>query len=167
MSDGQGACADTGYTSLPWRLISDGLYTAYPLQPIPAEYFSSFLPLFADHDVVVGFDLRREAPLLSKTLSLGEKLIFAFLFPGVPKIGGPLMIRREVVQRVRLSLMDDDDRSWTVLWELMIRAKRAGYRFARVPVRRRPRQVGGSRGSTLRVAFEMLRRLLADTSRSS
>ncbi len=135
-------------------------FMAADLQPVPAEYFPTFLPLFATHDGVVGFDLRREAPLLSKFLSYGEKLLFGFLYPGVPKIGGPLMIRRSVIEATPLVLSSDEgDRSWMVLWELMIRARRAGVRFAQVPVRRRARARGSSRGSTIRTALAMLRRM--------
>lgn len=135
-------------------------FMAADLQPIPGEYFHDFLPLFDSHDAVVGYDLRREAPALSKLLSWGEKQIFAFLYPGVPKIGGPLMIRRRVIDAVDLALArDQEDRSWMVLWELVIRARRRGWRFARVPVRRRPRTRGRSRGSTIRTAAVMLSRL--------
>jgi dolichol-phosphate mannosyltransferase len=138
----------------------DALYfMAADLQPIPGEYFPVFVPLLERHDVVVGFDLKREAPALSRLLSWGEGVLFGFLFPGVPKIGGPLMIRRAVIEAVDLRLARDEDRSWMVLWELMVRAKRAGFRFARVPVRRRPRAIGGTHGSTLRTAVIMLRRL--------
>jgi dolichol-phosphate mannosyltransferase len=138
----------------------DALYfMAADLQPIPGEYFPRFVPLLDRHDVVVGFDLRREAPPLSRLLSWGEGVLFGFLFPGVPKIGGPLMIKRSVVEAFDLQLARDDDRSWIVLWELVVRAKRAGFRFARVPVRRRPREVGSTRGSTIRTAAIMLRRL--------
>jgi glycosyltransferase involved in cell wall biosynthesis len=134
-------------------------FMAADLQPIPGEYFPEFVPLLADHDVVVGFDLHREAPALSRLLSWGEGALFAILFPGVPKIGGPLMIKRSVVEAFDLQLAREEDRSWLVLWELMVRAKRAGFRFARVPVRRRPRASGGTRASTLRTAVAMLRQV--------
>lgn len=132
---------------------------AADLQPIPEEYLPVYLPLFDRYDFVVGFDRRRGDPLLGRLLSLGEKLVFAAAFPGVPKIGGPLMFRRSVLDAVDLALAKEEDRSWMVLWELMVRAKRAGFRFVEVPVRRRPRRHGSSRGSTLASAALMLRRL--------
>ena len=134
-------------------------FMAADLQPIPGEYFPQFLPLFESHDGVVGFDRREGDPILSRCLPLGEKLIFGFLFPGVPKIGGPLMLRRDIIEKTSLTFMHQQDRSWLVLWELMVRAKRAGCQLARVPVRRRAREKGTSRGSTLRTAVVMVRKL--------
>ena len=135
-------------------------FMAADLQPIPSEYFPIFIPLLDENVLVVGFDERREAPLMSKAFSWGEKQLFAFLFPGVPKIGGPLMIRRDLLRRLPLVLSaDDGDRGWTVLWELIIRARRAGLPMARVPVRRHPRAKGRTRGSTVRTAATMLSRL--------
>jgi len=150
------------YRSALRQARGDVLYfMAADLQPIPGEYFPRFVPLLADHDIVVGYDVRREAPLLSKGLSWAEGLLFAILFPGVPKVGGPLMIKRSVVDALDLRLARDEDRSWMVLWELMVRARRAGYRFGRVPVRRRARARGTTRASTIRTAVLMLRRLHA------
>ena len=134
-------------------------FMAADLQPIPGEYFPRYLPLLERHDLVVGFDPEREAPLLSRLLSLGERLVFACLFPGVPKIGGPLMMRRTLIDAHELVLMGAQDRSWLVLWELLVRAKRSGASCTRIPVRQRPRAVGTTKGSTVRTAFVMLSRL--------
>jgi dolichol-phosphate mannosyltransferase len=132
-------------------------FMAADLQPIPLLYFERFLPLLEQHDLVLGYQTKRDAPLQSKFFSWAEKLIFQIIFPGVPKISGPLMFRRTLLDDIKLTSMDSDDRSWIVLWELMIRAHRNGYRFTSVPVQRRQRAQGKSKGNTWRNAFWQLR----------
>lgn len=117
-------------------------------QPMPGRYLSQFLPLLETNWIVLGRLINRRDPVLSRVLSWGEKTIFRLLFPGVPKVGGPCMFRREILDQVNLRCMRDNDRSWIVLWELFIRAKANNFPIAVCDTERRTRQSGKSKGST-------------------
>ena len=135
-------------------------FMAADLQPIPADYFRDMFPCFAEADVVVGIDRRRKAPLLHRAFSQIERILFAIVFPGTPKIGGPLMVRRRLLQAERLYFVTHPDRSWIILWEMVIRAVRDNAQVRVVPIDRRARVQGKSRGSTWGNALRMLGRLL-------
>ena len=154
---GLGGVYRTAFSAVKNDLV---YFMAADLQPIPAEYFRDMFPCFSEADVVVGLDRRRKAPLLHRAFSQIERILFAIVFPGTPKIGGPLMIRREWLQPERLHFVEHPDRSWIVLWEMIIRAVRDDARVKVVPIDRRARVQGKSRGSTWGNALRMLGRLL-------
>jgi len=56
--------------------------------------------------------------------------------------------------------MKSHERGWIVLWELVIRAYRRGFRFVNVPVERRQRTHGLSKGNTWRNAFSQLQAMV-------
>ncbi len=126
-------------------------------QPIPSLYFDQFLPLLTDADIVIGRLPHRQDPWLSRFLSWSERQLFRLLAPGVPKLEGPLMFRRRLLQEVTLATMQGQDRSWIILWELLAKAKRQGATIVQVDTRRRPRRCGRSKGSTWRNAWSMTR----------
>lgn len=139
-----------GKNDVLYFLAADG-------QSDPAQVVPLFLPLLADHHVVLGIPRKRQDPLLSRLFTLGEKIVFGALFPGVPKIGGPCMVRRELLERIPLRCMQDDSRGWIVLWELLVRAKQAGYRIATCDIARRPRRSGKTKGNNWGNALVMLK----------
>lgn len=126
-------------------------------QSDPEVVVPLFLDLLADHHVVLGAPRKRKDPLLSRLFTLGERIVFGVMFPGVPKIGGPCMVRRELLERIPLVCMEDQSRGWIVLWELVVRAKRAGYRIAACDIVRRPRKYGKTKGNTWANALLMLK----------
>ena len=136
-------------------------FMAADCQPIPSLYFEQFLPLFDEYDIVLGRLPKRRDPFLSKFFSWAEKQVFHTLFPGVPKVEGPFMFRRSLLDNVKLALVDSNDRSWMILWELFIRAHRQGYKITTVKTRRRQRAHGKSRGNTWANVFVMIRSLIA------
>jgi len=135
-------------------------FMAADCQPIPSLYFKQFLPLFNKYDIVLGRLPKRKDPFLSKFFSWAEKQVFRILFPGVPKVEGPFMFRRSLLNNVKLTLMDSNDRSWVILWELFIRAYRQDYQITTVPTKRRERKFGKSKGNTWANAFVMTRSLI-------
>lgn len=134
-------------------LASDG-------QPIPRLYYERCLPALNGRDLVIGYLPNRRDPPLTLFFAWAERLWMRILFPGVPKIDGPFMFRRRLLDAIDLELLESTDRSWAVLIELEVKAIRSGCSFARVPVERRPRRSGRSRGSSWRNAVVMAVALL-------
>jgi len=130
-------------------------------QPIPELYFGRELPELETVDMVVGRLPRRQDPSLSLFFSGAEKILLAILFPGTPKIEGPFMFSRRVVEGIHLHYREVDEKGWIVLIEILVRAVRAGFSYRVVEFERRPRSVGRSRANTWRYAFKMAGLLLA------
>ncbi len=152
---GLGAVYRTGFREARKDII---YFMAADLQPIPALYMETFLPLFENHDMVVSIlDRCRNLPFLHCLLSTLEYIVFRLLFPKIPKIGGPLMFRRRILTMIDLELAGtNEERGWMVLWELVIRTQRANLPIATVPTRRRPRTHDKSKGTTWRNGLVML-----------
>jgi len=151
---GMGGVYRTGFKQATKDMV---YFMAADGQSIPGQYLPQFLQLLETNDVVLGQLVRRQDPLLSKVFSWGEKLLFQIMFPGVPKPGGASMFRRAILEQVQLHCMQDEDRSWIVLWELMVRARQNGFRIAACDTHRRKRIHGVSKGNTWANAFGMLR----------
>jgi glycosyltransferase involved in cell wall biosynthesis len=124
-------------------------------QPIPEVYYSRCLPPLETHDMVVGKIRNRQDPKLTLFFAWAERLLLLFLFPGVPKIEGPFMFKRVLLDKIDLHYRKQEERGWIIIIELIIRAIREGYSCAIVDVERRPRPVGRSHANNWNNAFRM------------
>ena len=124
-------------------------------QPIPESYFGRCLPLFESADIVLGSVEHRSRPLLSRFFSSAERWILWLLFPGVPKIEGPMLFRRSILEGLRLHHTTTTERRWILAIEILVRAVRAGHVYSCTTVRRRTRAAGRSKANTWRNAFWM------------
>ena len=155
---GVGAVYRTGFTEANQDLVT---FISADLQANLSLYLERYLPEFENNaDMVIGYIQKRKDPFSSKVFSYLERLIFQILFPGTPVTGQSIMFRRKILDEVKLKLMNNSSRSWVIVWELLIRAYRKGYKIARVPIERRPRVHGKSKGNTLRNAVLQFKALI-------
>lgn len=124
---------------------------------IPARIIEQFLPLMDQKDMVLGYVPNRGDSLLSKALSMSEKILFRILFGYMPKFQGVLMFRRELLNG--LKLRSEGDKAWTIIMELIIRVVRGGYRVMSVPVKFRLRMSGKSRVNNLSTIWANVRQV--------
>ena len=124
-------------------------------QPIPELYFNRGLPALESVDMVIGRLPQRDDPFLSLFFSWIEKLVLKSLFPGTPKIEGPFMFRRDIIEGTHLHFQSIREKGWILLIEILVRAVRGGFTYRIVEFGRRPRPVGRSRANTWRYAIKM------------
>lgn len=108
---------------------------------VPAVMLGRVFPLMADWDMVLCYvpsDCRR----LGRILSFMERLIYRILLGKLPRYQGIMMFRRRILEGMTLKM---EGRGWAIVWELIIRARDAGYRMVSVPSIMRPRAVGFSK----------------------
>jgi hypothetical protein len=67
------------------------------------------------------------------------------------------LLRREIIQNLASQI---ESRGATFSIEWLVRAKRAGYRFAELPVTHRPRVAGSQTGANINVITRAFRELL-------
>ena len=154
---GIGAVWRTGLREVKNEII---VFLAGDGQPIPGSYFERCLPLFESADIVLGSVESQSRPVLSRFFSFAERCVLWFLFPGVPKIEGPMLFRRSILEGLELHHTTTIERRWILAIEILVRAVRAGRVYARTTVRRRPRPAGSSKANTWRNALWMTLLLL-------
>ncbi len=98
-------------------------------------------------DMVLGYIPRRPGMVLSRMLSLLERLLYRALFGSLPTFQGVLMFRRVLLEHIEL---ESRGRGWAVLMEFIIRAARGGYRVTSIPTECRPRFAGQSKVNNFR-----------------
>jgi len=124
----------------------------------PATIIAIFLPHMRDHDMVLGTLPRRDGSWIGRTLSLGERVLYAVLFGRMPKFQGILMFRRTLLDRHELR---SAGRGWAVLLEFILRCSRDGCRVVNVPTEVRPRLHGASKVNNARTIWSNFRQMLA------
>jgi glycosyltransferase involved in cell wall biosynthesis len=135
---GLGAVYRTGFSEARGDYL-----TFFPADgQFPATIIEQFVPLMTDADVVLGWFHQGSEPLLARLLSACERLLYGLLFGPLPRFRGILMIRRPLVARMPLV---STGRSWVVLMEFLIKARRAGARFRSAVTEIRPRRSGASK----------------------
>lgn len=125
----------------------------------PAGIIEDFLPRMKDADMVLGYIPGRKSSVLARSLSALEKILFGFLFGSLPAFQGIMMFRRSLLKD--LELKSPGGRGWAVLMELVIRAKRKGYRIISVPTAMRQRSSGRSKVNNLKTVLANLRQAIA------
>jgi glycosyltransferase involved in cell wall biosynthesis len=128
-----------------------------------AAHVPQFAELMAGTDMVLGYLPASRRPLVGRLLSWCEHAVHRVLLGKLPRFQGILMFRRSLLSNVTLH---SDGRGWGVLFELILKVDRAGYRVRSVPTEVRPRLSGRSKVNNVRTiavnllqVFE-LRRLL-------
>lgn len=105
------------------------------------------LPETEGHDLVLSvLDGRRES-LVGRVLSGFERSLFFLLFGPTPRFQGIFAIKADVVRTMSLQ---SRGRGWAIVLEMILRAKRLGYRWANVSVQCRPREAGQSKVNNAR-----------------
>ena len=150
---GLGAVYRTGFVE------ARGLYlTFFPADgQFPASCIEQLLAVMPNHDMVLGYIPSRRGMVLSRMLSLLERLLYRALFGVLPTFQGVLMFRRALLKNIELK---SRGRGWTVLMELIIRTSRGGYRVTSIPTGVRPRFAGHSKVNNLRTIMANLIQVL-------
>jgi glycosyltransferase involved in cell wall biosynthesis len=143
---GLGAVYRTGFSE------ARGVYlTFFPADgQFPASSIEHLLAVMPEHDMVLGYIPRRPGMVLSRMLSLLERLLYRALFGSLPNFQGVLMFRRVLLEEIEL---ESRGRGWAVLMELIIRTCRAGYRVTSIPTGFRPRFAGHSKVNNFRTIW--------------
>ena len=140
---GLGAVYRTGFAE------ARGLYlTFFPADgQFPASTIEQLLAVMPDHDMVLGYIPSRPGMVLSRVLSLLERLLYRALFGSLPTFQGVMMFRRALLEEMQL---ESRGRGWAVLMELIIRTSRGGYRVTSIPTGIRQRFAGRSKVNNFR-----------------
>ena len=150
---GLGAVYRTGFAE------ARGLYlTFFPADgQFPASCLEQLLSVMPNKDMVLGYIPRRPGMILSRMLSLLERLLYRALFGSLPTFQGVLMFRRVLLEEIEL---ESRGRGWAVLMELIIRTWRGGYRVTSIPTGIRPRFAGHSKVNNFRTILANLIQVL-------
>jgi dolichol-phosphate mannosyltransferase len=131
----------------------------------PPSILGLFYPMVESWDMVLGnLPGRRNTPI-GALLGRIERLLYRIAVGRMPRLEGVFIFRRSILSELPLK---SAGRGWTVVWELILRAERRGYRIAGCPITMLPRTHGVSKVNNVRnVAANLrqlasLRRLLKD-----
>lgn len=134
------------------------LLTFFPADgQFPATIVRDFLSRIGDCDFVLGYLPEGRPTPVGRFLSAAERLVYRLLFGPVPRFQGIMLFRRRVLRDLPLA---SRDRSWVVVMELIIRAKRAGFRMTSAPTTVRPREFGTSKVNNWRTIRTHLRQIV-------
>ena len=121
------------------------------------EEIAKFLPLIENYDLVLGYRMERQDPwyrvLNAWLYRAGVNLLFNL---GVKDIDCAFkMFHREIFSRIEI-----ESNGAVASAEMLIKAKKLGYRFAEVGVTHLPREHGEPTGAKLKVIFKAFSELL-------
>ncbi len=150
---GYGAAVRTGFDAarLDWIFFTDG-----DGQFDVAE-IDRLLPLMESNDLVVGFRIKRADPLQRRlnAWAWGSLVRFLFGLKGVRDIDCAFkIVRRSVFDTFRL-----ETNGAMISTELLVKARKNGFRIAEVGVDHYPRRAGVQSGAKLRVIARAFREL--------
>ena len=150
---GYGAALRTGFAEARHDLV---FFTDADNQ-FKLDAISRFLPHAADHDLVVGYRIRRMDPFhrlfIARTYHLLVRLLFGLNVHDIDC--AYKLINRRVFERIHLR----SDGAF-ISSELLIRARSAGFSIHEVGVQHFPRTQGVSKGATLGVIFRTMGEIL-------
>jgi dolichol-phosphate mannosyltransferase len=121
------------------------------------EILTRFVPLMADHDLVLGYLPEGRKGVVGVLLSAFERVLYRALFGVLPRFQGIFMIRRQALRRLTLV---SDGRGWAIVMEMIVRAVRAGLRIRSEPTALRPRTAGVSKVQNVRTIWSNLRQVV-------
>lgn len=132
-------------------------YTDADRQFVLAEV-ARFVPVMDRADFIAGYRAPRRDPLMRVLYGKGWTALCTLLFGYTVRDVdcGFKLVRRDVIQKLAPEIAS---RGATFSIEWLVRAKRAGYRFAEVPVSHRPRVAGSQTGATIKVITRAFREL--------
>ena len=124
----------------------------------PASILPTYYPLVEEWDVVLGIRPGRRDTVKGAVLGALERALYRLAVGPMPRLEGVFMLRRAILAELPLK---STGRGWTVVWELLLRAQRKGYRMVERPNPLRPRTHGASKVNNLRNITANLRALFA------
>jgi glycosyltransferase involved in cell wall biosynthesis len=124
----------------------------------PASILPTYYPLVEDWDVVLGIRPGRRDTVKGAVLGALERALYRMAVGPMPRLEGVFILRRTMLAELPLK---STGRGWTVVWELLLRAHRKGYRMIERPNILRPRTHGESKVNNLRNITANLRALFA------
>lgn len=150
---GLGGVYRTGFMESRGRYV-----TFFPADgQFPASIIGQFLPLMQSHDLVLGYIPGTRTSMTGKFLSATERILYTLLFGGFPRFQGIMMLRRELLQELRLV---SRGRGWAIVMEFILRTSHGGYRIVSEPTAYRPRMHGRSKVNNLRSICSNFKQLL-------
>jgi glycosyltransferase involved in cell wall biosynthesis len=152
---GFGAAVFTGFTAAQKDWI---FYTDADRQFVLDE-LSKFVPFMEQADLIAGYRAPRRDPFMRVLYGKGWSMLCTLLFGYTVRDVdcGFKLFRREIIQELAPKIAS---RGATFSIEWLVRAKRAGYRFAEVPVSHRPRVAGSQTGANMSVIVRAFRELV-------
>ncbi len=155
VNQGFGAAVFSGFTAATRDWI---FYTDADRQFVLGE-LARFVPLMDRADLIAGYRAPRRDPFLRVLYGKGWSLLCTLLFGYTVRDVdcGFKLFRREIIQQLAPQIAS---RGATFSIEWLVRAKRAGYRFAELPVTHRPRVAGKQTGANIRVITRAFRELV-------
>jgi glycosyltransferase involved in cell wall biosynthesis len=154
VNQGFGASVFSGFVNSAKEWI---LYTDADRQFVLSE-LARFVPLMDRADLIAGYRAPRRDPLLRVLYGKGWSMLCTLLFGYTVRDVdcGFKLLRRGMVDKLAGSV---ESRGATFSIEWLVRAKRAGYRFAELPVSHRPRVAGSQTGANIKVITRAFREL--------
>lgn len=152
---GYGAAVKTGFASarMDWIFFTDGD------GQFDVDEIGRLLALTADHDIVVGYRIKRADPphRLLNAWAWGSLVRFLFRLKGVRDIDCAFkIIRRDVFKAFKL-----ETTGAMISTELLVKAQKNGFRLAEVGVRHYPRTAGQQTGAKLSVIARAFKELFS------
>ena len=149
---GLGGVYRTGFTEARGVFV-----TFFPADgQFPASILASYYPLAEEWDMVLGTLPERRDKLLGAILGRMERILYRVAVGEMPRLEGVFIFRRAILSQIPLKSVG---RGWTVVWELLLRAQRKGYRIVGCANTLRPRTHGASKVNNLRNIAANLRQL--------
>lgn len=151
---GLGGVYRTGFSSARGAFV-----TFFPADgQFPADILERFYPMVENWDLVLGNLPGRNDKLLGAVLGRIERLLYRVAVGEMPRLEGVFIFRRAILEELPLR---STGRGWTVVWELLLRAQRRGYRMTGCPITLRPRTHGVSKVNNFRNVAANVRQLFA------
>jgi glycosyltransferase involved in cell wall biosynthesis len=155
VNQGFGAAVFTGFTSAEKDWI---FYTDADRQFVLSE-LERFVPHMEKADLIAGYRAPRRDPFMRVVYGKGWStlctLIFGYTVRDVDC--GFKLFRRDIIEKLAPTIQS---RGATFSIEWLVRAKRAGYRLAELPVTHRPRVAGSQTGANMDVILRAFRELV-------
>ena len=150
---GLGAVYRSGFDNAQGELL-----TFFPADgQFPASIIPDFLARMRDCDLMLGLIDQPGRSAFGRVLSATERLVHRLVVGPMPPFQGIFMVR---TAKLRSLPLVSTGRGWTIVMELIVRAKRAGWRIENRVTPFRPRQHGRSKVQHLRTVLSHLRQLL-------
>lgn len=155
VNQGFGAAVFTGFTSAQKDWI---FYTDADRQFVLSE-LERFVPLMDQADLIAGYRAPRRDPFMRVVYGKGWSMLCTLVFGYTVRDVdcGFKLFRRDIIEKLAPTIQS---RGATFSIEWLVRAKRAGYRFAELPVTHRPRVAGSQTGANIDVILRAFRELV-------
>lgn len=151
-NQGYGAALYSGFTSATKELV----FLTDSDRQFDLDDLRRLVPLLDRADIVAGYRAPRRDPLMRVLNGIGWSTLVTLFFGYTARdIDCAFkLFRREILKHIHLQ-----SRGATFSAEFLVRAKRAGYRIAEVPVKHRPRRAGSQTGARPDVILRAFREL--------